>query len=113
MADVILSSPNIPKPGNEWPSPAHAVICALDWLGFSLGEIHQRTTASQSTIRGILHQEHFCRACKNRVYKPCLMSAREIRRCICHIARDWSTHRLTFEQVKTQLGIKASAQTIQ
>ena len=45
MADILLLSPNIPKPGNEWPSPAYAVICALDQLGFSLNKIHQKTTA--------------------------------------------------------------------
>ena len=112
MADVLLSSPNIPKPGNEWPSPARAVIRALSRLGFSLSEIRQKTTASRSTIRDILHQEHSRKARKRRVYKPHLMSIREIRRCIRHIAKDWSTRRLTFEQVKTQLGIQASARTI-
>jgi hypothetical protein len=40
------------------------------------------------------------------------MTIRDIRRCIRHIAKDWSTRRLTFEQVKTQLGIQASARTI-
>jgi hypothetical protein len=42
MEDILLSSPNIPKPGNEWPSPARAVIRALDRLGFSLGEIYKK-----------------------------------------------------------------------
>ena len=40
------------------------------------------------------------------------MSICEIRHCICHIANSWSTRRLTFEQVRTQLGIQASARTI-
>jgi hypothetical protein len=40
------------------------------------------------------------------------MSVREIRQCIRHILRDWSTRRLTFEQVRTQLGIEASTRTI-
>jgi len=40
------------------------------------------------------------------------MSIREIRRCIRHIVSSWSTRRLTFEQVRTQLGIQASACTI-
>ena len=55
MADVLLSSPNIPEPGDEWPSPARAVIRVLDRLGFSLGEIREKTTAPRSTIRDILH----------------------------------------------------------
>jgi hypothetical protein len=91
MDNILLSSPNIPKPGNECPSPAYAVIRALDRLGFSLGEIRKITTASRSTIRDILHQEHSRRACKTRVYKPYLMSICEIHCCIRHIAKDWST----------------------
>ena len=105
MADVLLSSPNIPEPGNEWPSPARAVIRALDRLGFSLGEIREKTIAPRLTIRDILHQEHSRKARKSRVYKPRLMSTREIRRCIRHIANNWSTRRFTFKQVYTQLGI--------
>jgi len=55
MDNILLSSPNIPKLGNEWPSLARAVIRTLDWLGFSLSEIHEQTTVSRSTIRDILH----------------------------------------------------------
>ena len=40
------------------------------------------------------------------------MSVREIRRYIRHILRDQSTRRMSFEQVKAQLGVKASARTI-
>jgi hypothetical protein len=112
MADVLLSSLNIPKPGNEWPSLARAIIRALDRLGFSLSEIREKTTASRLTIRDILHQEHSRRSRKNRVYKPHLMFIREIRRYIRHIASDWLTRRLTFEQVRTQLGIQAFTRTI-
>jgi len=41
-----------------------------------------------------------------------MMSIRLICQCIRHISRDWSTRRLTFEQVRTQLSILASARTI-
>jgi hypothetical protein len=37
-----------------------------------------KTITLQLTIRDILHQEHSCKACKSRVYKPHLMSTREI-----------------------------------
>ncbi len=40
------------------------------------------------------------------------MSVREIRRCIPYISRDWSTRQMSFEQVKAQLGVKASTRTI-
>jgi hypothetical protein len=55
MEDVLLSSPNIPKPGNEWPSPVYIVIRVLDRLGFSLSEIRKKMTASRLIIRDILY----------------------------------------------------------
>jgi hypothetical protein len=42
-----------------------------------------------------------------------MMTVRKIRQCIRHISRDWSTRRLSFAQVKAQLGVKASVRTIQ
>ena len=112
MSDIILSSPCIPKENEEWPTPARAIIRGMSRLGFSQREIVQRTGAKRRTIRDILHQEHCRRSRKGKVYKPHLMSIREIRRCIRHIASNWLTRRLTFQQVKTQLGIQASARTI-
>ena len=41
-----------------------------------------------------------------------MITVREIRQYIRHIARDWSTRRLSFSQVKVQLGVKASVRTI-
>src|SRR5271168_3920058 len=112
MEDIILSSPNIPEEGDEWPTPARAVIRRLKRLSLSQREIILHTSAPRRTIRDILHQEHSRRSHKSKVYKPHLMSIREIHRCIRHIARDWSTHRLSFAQVKAQLGVKASVRTI-
>jgi hypothetical protein len=112
MDDIILSSPCIPKENEEWPTPARAIIRGMSRLGFSQRDIVRRTGAKRRTIRDILHQEHCRRSRKNKVYKPHLMSIREIRHCIRHIANSWSTRRLTFEQVRTQLGIQASARTI-
>jgi hypothetical protein len=55
MANVLLLSPNILELKNKWPSPARAVICALDRLGFSLGEIREKIIAPRLTIRDILY----------------------------------------------------------
>ena len=55
MADVLLSSPNILEPGNEWPSLARAIIRALDRLSFSLSEICKKTIAPRLIIKDILH----------------------------------------------------------
>jgi hypothetical protein len=112
MNDIILSSPCIPKENEEWPTPAHAIIRGMSRLGFSQRDIIRRTGAKRRTIRDILHQEHCRRSRKGKVYKPHLMSVCEIHHCICHITKDWLTHRLSFEQVKAQLGVKASVRTI-
>src|SRR2546430_550805 len=63
-------------------------------------------------IRRILNQESSRRGRKGKVYKPHLMSTRDIRHCISHISKDWSTRRLSFAQVKAQLGVQASVRTI-
>jgi hypothetical protein len=49
MDDKILSSPNIPKEGDEWQSPARAVIRAMQRLGFSQREIQEKTTCPRRT----------------------------------------------------------------
>jgi hypothetical protein len=112
MNDIILSSPCIPKENEEWPTPARAIIRGMSRLGFSQRDI-VRTGAKRRTIRDILHPEHCRRSQKNKVYKPHLMSICEICCCICYIANSWPTRCLTFEQVRSQLGIQASACTIQ
>ena len=112
MGDIILSSPCIPKENEEWPTPVRAIIRWMQRLGFSQREIIIHTGAPRRTIRDILHQEHSRRSRKGKVYKLYLMSVREIRCCICHIMKDWLMCWLSFEQVKAQLGVKASARTI-
>src|SRR5436190_8976869 len=112
MNDIILSSPCIPKENEEWPTPVRAIIHGMSQLGYSQCNIVHKTGASQHMIQDILHQKHCRRSRKGKVYKPHLMSIHEIRHCICHIAKDWSMRRLSFEQVKAQLGVKASVRTI-
>ncbi|KAF4631488.1 hypothetical protein G7Y89_g6643 [Cudoniella acicularis] len=76
--------------------------CTACYLRKQKRDIVFKTSASRRTIRDILHQEHRRRGRKGKVYKPHLMSIREIRRCIRHIAKDWSTRRLTFDQCNRQ-----------
>ena len=40
------------------------------------------------------------------------MSIRDIRQCIRHISYSWATRRMSFEQVRVQLGMQVSARTI-
>ena len=109
--DCILSSPP-QKENGEWPTPVRKVVRSLQRDGLSQRAIVKKTTLPRRTIRRILHQEKSKRCRKKTLPRPHLMTQREIRQCIRHISRDWSTRRLTFDQVKAQLGITASARTI-
>ena len=105
---LIFSSPPEKEKG-EWPTPIRMTVRNLQRQGKSQREIVSNTTLPRRTIRRILHQESSHRLRKKKAPKPHLMSVREIRRCIRHIANNWSTRRLTFEQVRAQLSIQASA----
>ena len=111
MEDPILTSP-LPKDKREWPTPTRAVIRALQRDGLSQREIVKRTKVPRRSIRRILRQEHSRRTRRRKDPKPHMMSIREIRRCIRHISFNWSTRRMSFEQVRAQLGIRASVRTI-
>ena len=112
MSDCILSSPPREKENGEWPTPVRATVRSLRRDGLSQRAIVSKTKVPRSTIRRILRQESSRRSRKGKVYKPRLMTTREVRQIIRHISRDWSTRRLTFHQVKAQLGIRASVRTI-
>jgi len=109
--DPIFSSPP-QKDKGEWPTPVRQTVRQLQRQGKSQREIVIKTTLPRRTIRTILRQESSHRLRRRKAPKPHLISIREIRRCIRYISKDWSTRRLTFEQVKAQLGIQASTRTI-
>src|SRR6266487_1131877 len=109
---LIFSSPPQKEQG-EWPTPVRITVRNLHRQGKSQREIVSNTSLPRRTIRCILRQESSHRLRRRKAPKSHMMSIREICCCIRHISRDWSTRRLTFEQVKTQLGIQASARTIQ
>ena len=112
MADDLIFSSPPQKDKGEWPTPVRQTIRNLNRQGKSQREIVSNTSIPRRTVRRILRQEHSRRDRRKKAPKPHLMSVRQIRQCIRHISRDWSTRRLTFEQVRTQLGIEASARTI-
>lgn len=109
--DVIFSSP--PQKVNcEWPTPVRITVRNLQREGRSQREIVVKTTLPRRTIRRKLKQESSHRVRRRKAPKPHMMSASNIRQCIRHISRDWSTRRMSFEQVRAQLGIQTSARTI-
>src|SRR6266536_14093 len=112
MDDTVIFSSPPQKENGEWSTPIRKVVRSLQHNRNSQRDIVCKTSLPRRTIRRILHQETSKRDRRKKAPRPHLMSIREIRRCIRHISRDWSTRRMSFEQVKAQLGVKASARTI-
>lgn len=84
---IILSSP-LQKESGEWPTPARAIIYALQKQGKSQREIVSETHVPRRTVRRILKQEHNRRKRKKKLPKPHLLSQRTIRQIIRTISRD-------------------------
>ena len=112
MDDGLIFSSPPKKDKGEWPTPVRQTVRNLKREGKSQREIVAQTSLPRTSIRRILRQESSRRARKKKAPKPHLMSIREIRRCIRYLSKDWSTRRLSFEQLRTHLGVQASARTI-
>ena len=108
---VLLSSP-LAKESREWPTPARAVIRALQKQGKSQREMVAETHVPRRTIRRILKQESSRRDRKRKLPKPHLLSQRTIRQIIRTISKDWSTRKLSFSDIKTLLHLTPSVRTI-
>ena len=108
---LILSSP-LQKENGEWPTPIRAVVRSMQRNGASQRDIVSKTTLPRRSIRRILHQESSRRDRKKKYSRPHLLGLRTVRQIIRHISRNWSTRILTFERVRIELGLHASARTI-
>jgi len=108
---VILSSP-LQKDKGEWPTPTRAIIRSLQRQGKSQREIVSETTVPRRTVRRILKQEHSRRVRGKKQPKLHLMSIRDIRQCIRTIAKNWSSRRMSFADLKAQLNLVPSVRTI-
>jgi transposase len=112
MGDTILSPLPCTKEGGEWNTPTRSRVCTLVLEGKSDHKIVKETGIPRSSVQRICKEKSSHRSRKGKVYKPRMMTVCEICQCIRHISRDWSTCRLSFVQVKAQLGVKASVRTI-
>jgi len=100
------------KPNGEWKTPARSTVRSLWRDGYSVPEIIKKTGLPRTNIRRWIHAETSRTTRKGKATKPRLMSRRQIRQIIRYIAKNWSTRRLSFEQVKAHLNIPASTRTI-
>ncbi|KAF4630689.1 hypothetical protein G7Y89_g7443 [Cudoniella acicularis] len=109
--DIPSSSP-LHGPGDNWNTPRRARVRQMRRDGKSWGNIFKQLGVPRASARSICKDKSSRTTRKGKQYHHLLLSIRAIRQIIRHIARNHGTHRLTFEQVRQQLGLVASARTI-
>jgi len=100
------------EPGENWNTPKRARVRQMRRDGKSWGEINEELGVPRSSARLICKDKSSRTTRKGKEYQRKLTSTRLLRQIIRHIARNYSTRRLTFEEVRRQLNIEASTRTI-
>jgi hypothetical protein len=108
----IPSSPISHKPGDNWNTPKRTRVRQMRRDEKSWGDIKKKLGVERSTAQKICKELSSCTTCKGKVYHCRLIDASTLRQIIRHIARDYPSRRLSFEQVRQQLNLTASACTI-
>ena len=80
--------------------------------GNSIAEIKRQTTIPRTTIKRWIEAKSSRTQRKGKSTRRRFVSKRQIRQIIRYIAKNWSTRRLSLEQVRAHLNIEASARTI-
>lgn len=91
---------------------ARAKIRAVKAAGMSKYQIVKLSGLPKSSVGRILDAESSHSTREGKKYKPKLLNIRQIRQIIRFIAKDFTGRRKSWHQVKSELGIKASAETI-
>ncbi len=112
MENPLWSSPPREGEQGDWKTPPRKTVRIMALQGKSDHMIRDATGIPRSTVQRIRKQESSRRLRKGKVYKPRMMTVREIRQAIRHLSKDYASRHLTFERLRAQLGIQASACTI-
>ena len=111
--EPLLYSPSWRKtPQSEWSTPARSTVGSLWKAGNSIAEIKRQTTIPRTTIKRWIEVKSSRTQRKGKSTRRRFVSKRQIRQIIRYIAKNWSTRRLSLEQVRAHLNIEASARTI-
>ena len=111
--EPLLYSPSWRKtPQSEWSTPARSTVRSLWKAGNSIAEIKRQTTIPRTTIKRWIEAKSSRTQRKGKSTRRRFVSKRQIRQIIRYIAKNWSTRRLSLEQVRAHLNIEASARTI-
>ena len=100
------------EPGNIWNTPKRARVRQMRRDGKTWEEITKSLGVSRSSARTICKDKSSRTTRQGKQYHHLLLSVRSIRQIIRHIAKGYSNRRLTFKEVRQQLGIPALARTI-
>ncbi|PQE09767.1 transposable element tc1 protein [Rutstroemia sp. NJR-2017a WRK4] len=110
-----------PRPGSPnhihkfkelWGSPKRSRILQARADGKSWAKIASELGVPKSTCRTIWKSQKERKNKGQRGGVQAMMSAKEVRRVIREISKSWHGRRMTFEQVRAVLGVKASVRTI-
>ena len=103
----LLYSPSWRKtPQSEWSTPARSTARSLWKAGNSIAEIKRQTTIPRTTIKRWIEAKSSRTQRKGKSTRRRFVSKRQIRQIIRYIAKNWSTRRLSLEQVRAHLNIE-------
>ncbi|PQE19211.1 hypothetical protein CJF30_00007538 [Rutstroemia sp. NJR-2017a BBW] len=110
-----------PRPGSPnhvhkfkelWESPKRIRVLQARADGKSWNKIASDLGLPKSTCRTIWNSQKERKNRQQRGGVQAMMSAKEVRKVIREISKSWHGRRMTFEQVRAVLGVKASVRTI-
>jgi hypothetical protein len=81
-------------------------------MGMTAYKIIKQTGLPESTIKRVLRAKSSHRSRKGKQFKPHLLKFRDVSRIIRHITKTYAGRKLSYHQLKSELHIKASANTI-
>jgi len=112
MQNDIPSSSPPHESGTNWHTPKRSAIRQARRDGKSWGKISFEIGVTKSSARRICKAKSSRTTRKGKHYQRSLIDIRTVRQIIRHISKSYTTRRLTFIEVKAQLGLLASPRTI-
>ena len=112
MNEAILLSSPIYKPGQNWTTPKRARVRQARADGKSWRIILLELGVPKSTAQRICKANSSRTSRKGKKYKKRILSKRDIRHILRLITKNYTSRRMSFEQVRATLNLPASARTI-
>ena len=108
-----MNTPPRNPPNGEWKTPKRAEVRALYATGlYTQEEFKERTGVPQQSVSQIVRFSGPRRARSTRTGRPRILTKHEVRRLIGCLQKGWKGRRLSYKQLATKCGIRASEATI-